>query len=145
MTFERLTIRNSDGTVSQPTSTTIESAFYRLADYEDTDMRPEDIAEYKKFEDWLVQNNTTIAHVIELLQAEKDGLVTVQKRFTAGCCGGCHHFLREKGKRSGVCEIRKYKHYPRAGQPLYCCQSKPACLDFEDLDGRPARYIEGAK
>ena len=145
MTFERLTIRNSDGTVSQPTSTTIESAFYRLADYEDTDMRPEDIAEYKKFEDWLVENNTTIAHVIEPLQAEKDGLVTVQKRFTEGCCGGCHHFLREKGKRSGVCEVRKYKHYPRAGQPLYCCQSKQACLDFEDLNGRPARYMEGAK
>ena len=32
--MERLTIRNSDGTVSQPTSTTIEAAFYRLADYE---------------------------------------------------------------------------------------------------------------
>ena len=44
MTFERLTIRNSDGTVSQPTRTTIESVFYRLAEYEDTDMRPEDIA-----------------------------------------------------------------------------------------------------
>lgn len=117
----------------------------RLTAYEDTDLRPEDIVEYKKFEDWLVQNNTTIAHVIELLQAEKDGLVTVQKRFTEGYCGGCHHFLREKGKRSGVCEVRKYKHYPRAGQPLYCCQSKPACLDFEDLDGRPARYMEGSK
>ena len=97
MTFERLTMRNSDGTVSQPTGTTVESVFYRLAEYEDTDLRPEDIVEYKKFEDWLVQNNTTIAHVIELLQAEKDGLVTVQKRFTEGCCGGCHHFLREKG------------------------------------------------
>ena len=33
--MERLTIRNSDGTVSQPTSTTVEAVFYRLADYED--------------------------------------------------------------------------------------------------------------
>ena len=34
--MERLTIRNSDGTVSQPTGTTVEAVFYRLADYEDT-------------------------------------------------------------------------------------------------------------
>ena len=33
--MERLTIRNSDGTVSQPTGTTVEAVFYRLADYED--------------------------------------------------------------------------------------------------------------
>ena len=30
MTMERLTIRNSDGTVSQPTGTTVEAVFYRL-------------------------------------------------------------------------------------------------------------------
>ena len=142
MTFERLTIRNSDGTVSQPTNTTIESVFYRLAEYEDTDLRPEDIAEYKKFEDWLVQNGTTIAHVIELLQAEKDGLVMVRKRYRDGRCGGCYHFLREKQKRSGVCEVRRYKYYPKAGQPLCCYQSTQACLDFEDLGERPARYME---
>lgn len=73
MTFERLTIRNSDGTVSQPTRTTIESVFYRLAEYEDTDMRLEDIAAYKTFEDWLVKNNTQLSHVLELLEAEKEG------------------------------------------------------------------------
>ena len=28
--MERLTIRNSDGTVSQPTGTTVEAVFYRL-------------------------------------------------------------------------------------------------------------------
>ena len=39
--MERLTIRNSDGTVSQPTSTTVEAVFYRLADYEDTDRDPQ--------------------------------------------------------------------------------------------------------
>ena len=41
--MERLTIRNSDGTVSQPTSTTVEAVFYRLADYEDTDREPAEI------------------------------------------------------------------------------------------------------
>ena len=39
-------IRDS-GTVSQPTSTTVEAAFYRLADYEDTDREP---AEIRKLE-----------------------------------------------------------------------------------------------
>lgn len=41
--MNRLTMRNSDGTVSQPTSTTIESAFYRLAEYEDLGYTPEDL------------------------------------------------------------------------------------------------------
>lgn len=145
MTFERLTIRNSDGTVSQPTATTIESVFYRLADYEDTDMRPEDISEYKKFEDWLVQHNVTFGRALELLEADMEGRVTIRKKIDGDCCGQCHHFLREPGKRSGVCEVRKYKHYPRAGQPIYCCQSKKACLDFEAMSGRQARYMEDTR
>ena len=33
--MERLTIKNSDGTYSQPTHTTFEKMFYRLADFED--------------------------------------------------------------------------------------------------------------
>lgn len=33
----RLTIRNSDGSVSQPTNVTIESVFERLAEYEDAE------------------------------------------------------------------------------------------------------------
>lgn len=45
--FTEVEIRNSDGTVSQPTSTTVEAAFYRLADYEDTDREP---AEIRKLE-----------------------------------------------------------------------------------------------
>ena len=45
--MERLTIRNSDGTVSQPTGTTVEAVFYRLADYEDTNR---ELAEIRKLE-----------------------------------------------------------------------------------------------
>lgn len=41
--FKRLTIRNSDGTVSQPTSTSVEQVFYRLADYEDLGYTPEEL------------------------------------------------------------------------------------------------------
>jgi hypothetical protein len=35
MKYERLTIRNSDGSVSQPTNSTIEKVFNRLAELED--------------------------------------------------------------------------------------------------------------
>ena len=41
--MERLTIRNSDGSVSQPTSTTIQAVFEKLAAYEDTGMKPEEM------------------------------------------------------------------------------------------------------
>ena len=140
MTFERLTIRNSDGTVSQPTGTTVESVFYRLAEYEDTDLLPEDIAEYKKFEDWLVQHNVTFGRALELLEADMEGRVTIRKKIDGECCGQCHHFLREPGHVSGVCEVRRYKYYPRAGQPMYCGRSRKACAKFEDRGERPARY-----
>lgn len=46
--MERLTIRNSDGTVSQPTGTTVEAVFYRLADYEDTNREPTEICELER-------------------------------------------------------------------------------------------------
>ena len=46
--MERLTIRNSDGTVSQPTSTTVEAVFYRLADYEDTNREPDEIRKLER-------------------------------------------------------------------------------------------------
>lgn len=42
------TLRNSDGTVSQPTSTTVEAVFYRLADYEDTNREPTEIRELER-------------------------------------------------------------------------------------------------
>ncbi len=45
--MERITIRNSDGSVSQPTHTTFEKIFNRLAEYEDTEMTPDEIEEMK--------------------------------------------------------------------------------------------------
>lgn len=40
---QRLTIRNSDGTVSQPTKTTVENVFYKLAEFEDLGYTPSDL------------------------------------------------------------------------------------------------------
>lgn len=41
--MKRLTIRNSDGSVSQPTHSTFEKVFNRLADYEDIGLEPQEI------------------------------------------------------------------------------------------------------
>lgn len=39
--MKRLTIRHSDGRVSQPSTTAMEVLLYRLAEYEDTGLEPE--------------------------------------------------------------------------------------------------------
>lgn len=41
--MERLTIRNTDGSVSQPTHSTFEKVFNRLAEYEDLGKTPEEL------------------------------------------------------------------------------------------------------
>ena len=41
--MKRLTMRNADGSVSQPTATTVEDVFYRLAEYEDLGKTPEEL------------------------------------------------------------------------------------------------------
>ena len=43
--MDRLTIRNSDGSISQPTHSTFEKVFNRLAEYEDTGLTPEEVKE----------------------------------------------------------------------------------------------------
>lgn len=40
---KRLTIRNSDGSVSQPATTTVEDVFYKLAEYEDMGYTPSEL------------------------------------------------------------------------------------------------------
>lgn len=75
--MERMTIRNSDGSVSQPTDLKWAEALDRLAAYEDTGLEPEICAEYKKFEDEIVASGKTFDHLIKLLQVEKEGRLTV--------------------------------------------------------------------
>ena len=43
--MRRLTIRNSDGSVSQPTDTRWADVFTKLADYEDSGLEPEEVKE----------------------------------------------------------------------------------------------------
>ena len=73
----RLTMRNSDGSVSQPLNLNWAAALERLAAYEDTGLEPEVCAGYKKIEDLFVSNGMTFKHITELIQAEKDGRLVV--------------------------------------------------------------------
>ncbi|MBQ4120454.1 MAG: hypothetical protein IJD35_00415 [Clostridia bacterium] len=108
--MKRLTIRNSDGTVSQPTATTVEEAFYRLADYEDTGLTPEELS--------------------EIALANKEGRLFIKRRPTEKTCGSCSHFCREKlGRASGHCNARKDR---RTRSALYVSQSRKACLDYKE-------------
>ena len=45
--MERLTIRNSDGSVSQPTDSTFEKVFNKLAEYEDIGLEPYEVKRLK--------------------------------------------------------------------------------------------------
>ena len=108
--MKRLTIRNSDGSVSQPTDTTFEKAMYRLAAYEDTGFDPEELS--------------------EIALANKEGRLFIKKKPTEKTCGSCSHFCRETlGRASGHCDVRKDKYTRRA---LYVSQSRKACLDYKE-------------
>lgn len=58
--MERLTIRNSDGSVSQPTGSTVAAVFEKLAAYEDTGLEPAEIAELKEDLDFATAANTEL-------------------------------------------------------------------------------------
>lgn len=85
--MDRLTIRNSDGSVSQPLNLNWAAALERLADYEDTGLEPEEI---EKMHDEMVTcydesgvpysvdaEENEAKHIIELLEAESQGRLVV--------------------------------------------------------------------
>lgn len=46
-------------------------------------------------------------------------------------------------KLAEACNINStYLRQIEGGTPLYCCQSKKACLDFDERGERPIRYQE---
>lgn len=56
MSMKRLTMSNGDGTVSQPTSTTVEAVFYRLSAIED-----------------ILGDTYDLSHLRELVEADREG------------------------------------------------------------------------
>lgn len=126
---------------------TVEKALGVLKKYEDADVPAEACVEYRKFEDELIRDGMSLQHVLDLLKAEREGRLKVRPESIGQCCGQCHHFLREPMKASGICEVRKNKHYPRAGTPLYCCQSKKPALTSTSAASGPSgirRHDDGA-
>lgn len=71
--MERLTIRNSDGSVSQPTSTNYADVFVKLAAYEDICPDPEEIAK-------LLAEQKRITSVMAEVGIEKYELSTMLKQ-----------------------------------------------------------------
>ena len=76
--MKRMTIRNSDWTVSQPTNLNWENVLYRLSAYEDTGLEPEQVMELKSFTQGGIHKvDDGWKHVQDLLQAEQDGRLEV--------------------------------------------------------------------
>ena len=80
--MKRMTIRNSDWTVSQPTNLNWENVLYRLAAYEDTGLEPEEIADFMKRWEQAVEiggmlKKYGIDHIWDIIQAEQAGRLVV--------------------------------------------------------------------
>ena len=75
--MKRMTIRNSDWTVSQPTNLNLENVLYRLAAYEDTGLEPEEIKNALDVNDIIPEINVTVDHIRDLLKAEQTGRLVV--------------------------------------------------------------------
>lgn len=78
--MERMTIRNSDGSVSQPTDLKWAEALDRLAAYEDTGLTPAEVSAIVK--EWsdlctIVGECGGIDRLWELAEADKDGRLVV--------------------------------------------------------------------
>ena len=87
--MERMTIRNSDGSVSQPTDLKWAEALDRLAAYEDTGLMPRDIEELLKM---AVAKTDKVLRLEEDLHAMKSELCQYcgkHKQAHEGACDGC--------------------------------------------------------
>ena len=87
--MKRMTIRNSDWTVSQPTNLNWENVLYRLAAYEDTGLEPEEIADAVTAAKLMARSKIVSCfgvdadHIRDILQAEQEGRLVVLDEKTA--------------------------------------------------------------
>ena len=116
--MKRLTIRNSDGSVSQPMDLRWGDALKRLAAYEDTGLEPERVetvktalmgkclAEIKEI------NDLPVERMIELAEAEHDGRLVVQP-----CAPGAEVWVVERQGRYAV-GAHRYMFLAKAGDAV---------------------------
>ncbi len=95
--MERLTIRNSDGSVSQPTGLNWAAALERLAAYEDTGLEPCETSE--KYATIMAFNRLrlkiSLARLCEILQAETEGRCVVLPCMIGDTLNKCVNQARE--------------------------------------------------
>lgn len=92
--MERLTIRNADGTVSQPTGLKWAEVLKRLAAYEDIGLSPEEI---KLNMDGLDEYHTAEAEGrLVILPCKVGDTVYVLERFCDGSIGDCDSWVKCK-------------------------------------------------
>lgn len=75
--MERLTIRNSDGSVSQPMDLRWGDALKRLAAYEDTGLEPEEVAKCRDYREYVRRRFPNLQHIDVLSKADADGRLVV--------------------------------------------------------------------
>lgn len=131
--MERLTIRNSDGTVSQPTDLRWADALERLAAYEDTGLEPYVIATgaetiQKAFatnlELQIYRELGTHDHLRKLVQAEREGRLVVLP-----CKNESIYTIEEDYFNCEACEHRE-KAYFRSNIQRVSCDMDEHCPWF---------------
>lgn len=108
--MERMTIRNSDGSVSQPTDLKWAEALDRLAAYEDTGLEPEKVLPKDKADEIALklmrladlESICSYTRLREMAEADRDGRLVVLP-----CQSGEHVFtLLDGQKRVRECEVK---------------------------------------
>lgn len=139
--MERLTLRDPDGAAYIKSSVTRHEAADRLAAYEDTGLEPKQITASVTPESILSLAAQFLGvepgRLRELAQADRAGLVHIIQGPDPGAavCGNCGNFIRNPGKRTGVCtEQSCYRDHHGNEEPwrgtFSPSQSRKACRKF---------------
>lgn len=134
--MKRLTIRNGDGSVSQLYGVTVEEVFYRLAEYEDTGLEPDEI---KDNMDMLHAYRHVCAgyepeHIRELLQSRAGGRMVVQKAVP-----GSQVWIMERDECGDPYDISGYMFFASIGNAVIV---SPFLSGIKDLEETLDYYIE---
>mgnify|MGYP005777174867 CR=1 FL=1 len=131
--MKRLTKRLPNGVIHVDFAKQKESVMGRLAAIED-----------------ILGDEYDLGHLRELVQADREGLVHIIQGPdpAASVCGNCGNFIRNPGKRTGVCKVqscyrdRRGKDEPWRGS-FSPSQSQKACRKFVRAEAALRREQDG--
>lgn len=98
----------------------------RLKAYEDTGLEPEQCKQL------IVEivHGVGFDRIREIVQAEKDGRLTIRSKGSGHTCGECGNFLCKEGEKRGRCKARRFKadrYGLLTGEEFYPYRSRKAC------------------